>query len=561
MNPCKAFRLSAIALIVVSVGLTFSTNTAVAASPGTPYFGFTPFPYDLTSESLDTTYNIVLPNSTMLGLHLDDGIPWDEALTNAPYPAKVQNEWQGWSMHIVPPKAIYLGLAPLEKDRVSLTHATGDNADEWANLPFNDQRVKTAYLNYAKRAVTLFKPNYLNLGIEAGELALRKPERWPSFVELYDFVRTALKAEYPNLNIGISFGLQSLMKPDVAKLVKPLVDNSDYLCLSFYPNMSAFNEKFGAPALPSGNNAWLEPMKWVRAYTDKPIAFCETGYSTAPVSVKAYGLQFSGDAVSQAAYLRDLIDTAQKENYAFVIWYLAIDYDKLYARLSDPTGVNQIWRNIGLLDGELKPKPAWALWQAAVLENKNPAVKGPSVAANSNPLPTLVAQPVATTVVPKTNGIILLNLQFSTSQDILTCGGGNQIVLENSDQNSASKNKLMRWGIDYQPGLWNWCVKNVDAGQLTGASQMIVRIRSDHEAPLFLKLEENDKESFYTIVTANNQWRDIDIKLADFKLDDSTRKNGMLDPGAVGNLILADPGSVNGLTGSRTIWIESIQFK
>jgi hypothetical protein len=49
--------------------------------------------------------------------------------------------------------------------------------------------------------------------------------------------------------------------------------------LSFYPHASAFDEKFGAPAC-RGEKPWREPLAWVRASTDKPIAICETGYDT-----------------------------------------------------------------------------------------------------------------------------------------------------------------------------------------------------------------------------------------------------------------------------------------
>jgi hypothetical protein len=31
---------------------------------------------------------------------------------------------------------------------------------------------------------------------------------------------------------------------------------------------------------------------------------------------------------------------------------------------------NLLWRNIGLLDGELRPKPAWEIWKAGVAKAK-----------------------------------------------------------------------------------------------------------------------------------------------------------------------------------------------
>ena len=59
-------------------------------------------------------------------------------------------------------------------------------------------------------------------------------------------------------------------------------------------------------------------------------------------------------------------EIAHGDRYAFVVWFLAIDYDKLYAKMPPGSEVMQLWRNIGLLDGELQPKPAWPIWQAEV---------------------------------------------------------------------------------------------------------------------------------------------------------------------------------------------------
>jgi len=56
-----------------------------------------------------------------------------------------------------------------------------------------------------------------------------------------------------------------------------------------------------------------------------------------------------------------------------VVWYLAIDYDRLYAKMPAGSAVNLLWRNIGLLDGELHPKPAWAVWKAGVARSRAPA--------------------------------------------------------------------------------------------------------------------------------------------------------------------------------------------
>jgi hypothetical protein len=335
-----------------------------------PLFGFTPFPYDSTLEALTKTHDTIAPHSTLWALHYDNGIPWKEALADAPFPARIQQEWNANVRAIPPGHVVYVALAPLDKDRKSLAPASGEQ--EHAPMPeafkdaaLDDPNVEKAYLNYARRAVKQFHPRFLNLGIEAGQLMSRDRLRWPHFERLYAYVRAALKKEFPDVQVGISFGLGDLRSASEAKAARPLIANSDYVGLSFYPYASDFDEKFGAPPY-RGATPWREPLAWIRAYTKKPIALCETGYTTQDIDIPAFHLKMTGSSQAQAEYTRELFEIARRDRYAFVVWFLAIDYDKLYARMPAGSEVMTLWRNIGFLDGNLQPKPAWEIWKAGV---------------------------------------------------------------------------------------------------------------------------------------------------------------------------------------------------
>jgi hypothetical protein len=139
-------------------------------------FGFTPFPYDQTLEALAKTHQIVTANSTIYALHYDDGIPWKEALADAPFPKRVQRSWDDQARSIPKGHKVYLGLAPLDKDRRSLAPARGEQDGaatpmELRSARLDDSKVKQAYLSYARRAVKQFRPDFLNLGIEADRLS------------------------------------------------------------------------------------------------------------------------------------------------------------------------------------------------------------------------------------------------------------------------------------------------------------------------------------------------------------------------------------------------------
>jgi hypothetical protein len=338
------------------------------------YFGITPFPYDFTSEAVDKVHETIVPNSTLYALHLDDGIPWKEVLADAPLPARIQRDWEDQARSIPAGHVVYVGIAPLAEDRQSLAPATGEQERvpmprELEGAALDDPKVEKAYLNYVRRIVKQFHPRYLNVGIEAGEIMARNFAKWGQFERLFVSIRAPIKREFPEVQIGISFGLGDLRSPREAAAARDLIAASDYVGLSFYPYASSFDEKFGA--LPyRGPTPWREPLAWIASYAKKPIAICETGFTSQDIDIPKYGLTMSGSPKQQALYVDDLFKTARRDHYLFVVWYLAIDYDKLYAKMPAGSDAMKLWKNIGFFDCNLHPKPAWAAWQAGVEESR-----------------------------------------------------------------------------------------------------------------------------------------------------------------------------------------------
>ena len=224
------------------------------ASWAEPKFGFTPFPYDYTPESESRTNTLVVQNSNIYALHFDQCVPWKQMLANRPMPPDWARNWRRMAAQIPSDHTMYLALTPTGTDRETLAPGCADKEGETTsvpgeirNAPFDDPRVMHAFTNYARAAIRRFKPDYINLGIEIDGLA-RSGRKWRQFSELFDHARTALKREFPNLRVGVSFTLQSLLAPRIHRRVKGLVEKSDYLGLSFYPYGSPFGEKFGYPS-------------------------------------------------------------------------------------------------------------------------------------------------------------------------------------------------------------------------------------------------------------------------------------------------------------------------
>lgn len=522
----------------------------VAPAPGPPYFGLHPFPYDFTTEALDKVHELAENNGSLAVVQRDNGIPWAEALKNARFPSAVENEWNDLARRLPDGRATYLALAPLAEDRVSLSpHSNGSSTPgALRRARLNDDSVKTAYLNYARRAVQRFRPQFLNLGLEAGEMAARKPERWPEFVDLYMHVRSMLKREYPDLQIGISFGLPALMEPAVAERSKALVEASDYLCLSFYPYMSEFYEKFGAKRLPDPPAQWREPLAWASRYTRKPVAICETAYSARDVNIPAFDLHMKGSPDRQAEYVTELGDIARRNRYLFVVWAIAVDYDALYKKLPKGDGRYLMWQNVGFFDAQLRPRPAWDAWSRIV---RNGGGTRPTSGTPEVP------RPASTTNAAPSRGSVV---GFRGFEDLFAGPATDTIDLDESGPSNGRKS--MRWSFTYARNQWQWIAKDLRRGDVAGRKAVRFSLRSDREGPVFVQLEERSGETFFTMVNPTKGWQQVDRLFTDFTPDPKKRKDGRLDPDQIVKILLADSaGALSNARGSRTIWVADWVFE
>lgn len=338
---------------------------------GSVLYGFTPFPYDLSQEAVDKVHEIILPNSNLYAIHYDRCIPWQEALDGVEFPEWIVRDWDDTKKRIPDTHAVYLAIAPTATDRINLAPNCGPGGEDdvkpfpprFEGARFNDDAVKQAFLNYTLRTVRHYEPSYLNIGIEITGMSLETPERWRDFEELYDYVAPAIKAEFPDIRISVSFVLQTLLLDRVAKQVKPLLERSDYLGLSFYPYGSEFGEARGEPPLPGEIPAqWKEPLDFARNYTDKPIAITETGYTTKDIFLSELGINFPGDEEKQKAYVRDLVEISKENDFIFVVWFVPVDYERLLDHIPGFPEFFLIWKNAGLFDADVNPKPAWEEW-------------------------------------------------------------------------------------------------------------------------------------------------------------------------------------------------------
>lgn len=328
--------------------------------------GFTPWPYAATPDAVNFVYAEIAARGDFIAHHLDAGIPWQEALDGLPYPAAVESEIQTRLDRTPAGMRTYLALSPLNGARDGLAAYWGDAPNQplpppWDARALDDPAVITAYTNFAADLVRRFTPDYFNLGIEVSELALNDSAAFNDLVAFTAAVAAALRAEFPGVQLMASVALKSPDSPAAATLrgaLPDLLQHVDVVGISVYPFVFFDHANRGDPAtLPPD---WLSQVSALAG--GKPVAVAETGWPAERLTIPAFGVDVPSDAARQEAYLDRLFTAAAALDARFIVWFFLVDYDALWNDPLQQDPVARIWRDTGLYDENLNPRPALDTW-------------------------------------------------------------------------------------------------------------------------------------------------------------------------------------------------------
>jgi hypothetical protein len=327
--------------------------------------GFTSWPYAATPEAVRETYAFISTNADLVVEHMDDGVPWTESLRDAPFPKAFLEKIEGRRKNRPPGMKLLLSLTPLNLGHNGLAECAGNGQRpplpvELKRKPFDDQKVIRAYVNYCRRMVEFFQPDFLVTGIESNELLNNQPQQWDAYLELGRQVRHELQQRFPRLPLSESITLHKLrdqQNPRLAEYrtkIHALVQSHDFFAVSFYPFfLGLHTEKEFAEALDD-----------LPAFSDKPIAIAETGHPAEPIKIRTWKLDFPADAQEQAAFVQVLLSQAQVHHYLFVTYWTARDFDELWKTFPESVkDLGTLWRDTGLIDEAGRPRPAYEMWK------------------------------------------------------------------------------------------------------------------------------------------------------------------------------------------------------
>ncbi|MEX0288554.1 MAG: hypothetical protein AB3N14_05545 [Flavobacteriaceae bacterium] len=354
-------------LLVISCSKDETPSPETEQDSRSFYMGFTGFPYDNTSMAQLDTYEQVTANSDIFLNHLDHGVPWDEAFNDLPFPTEVQSTLDATKTGLKPNTKILLTATPTDQQRENLARYWNNNGSHqplpafWETKALDDPDVITAYLKYCRRIINEVQPDYFAYGIEVTAAFRKEDAKYAQFLVLMETVYTALKLDYPDLPIFLTFQDRSFNNThaELLEVTSELLEFSDYMAISTYPFLNYQNlEQDANPALFS--DSWLADFQ--NLDLSKPVAISETGFCAEDLVIENLGVNVKGSANWQKDYLTKLFVHANEMDAEFVAWFVYRDYDLLYDKTANPTDIFKVWKDNGLLDGEGNKRPAHTIW-------------------------------------------------------------------------------------------------------------------------------------------------------------------------------------------------------
>jgi hypothetical protein len=334
------------------------------------YMGFTPWPYDFDEKAIEYTNRTVKQHGDLILFHLDNGVPWPEALSGAPFPEQMQSEIDDMKSQAGGFKKVYVSASPLSHNRIDLALYWSSDTHRplpgrWDDKAIDDPEVILAYKQYCKRLIEFFNPDYFAYGIEINGGLNRRHKNWPRLLNLVSNVYDYLKKEFPRKTIFLTLQTVAFETSwdEQWEMSKDLVRYSDIVGMSTYPLWVP--GKFD----PSDANVDYIPATWFSQMRtlapDKPWAITETGYIAENLDLRAARKKMRGSELWQARYVDLLLRQAHALAAEFVVWFVVRDYDRgmtTLERVAGAAAVAPMWKDMGLIDGEGRERAALRVW-------------------------------------------------------------------------------------------------------------------------------------------------------------------------------------------------------
>jgi hypothetical protein len=330
--------------------------------------GHTDWNYGPSDSTYRDAFARVLGNSDIICMQFNDGIPWPEAYAGEPYPKALQDIINNRKELLPEGHKVYLEIASLNMGRNDFAGYRGESGHmpmpaPWDTYAIDAEEMITAYANFCIDMIDEFDPAYVCYGLESTDLIHSQPDQWKAYARFHKGVYDRIKTEHPDVPLSISMPLKHPAGEQAKALQEGIVDllpAIDYLAGSIYAFVFFGHENAGDPAnLPEG---WFQQL--IEAAHGKPIAIGETNWIAEDLVVDTWDINVESNPEWQQEYLELLLDKCQEHEALHLIWWSIADFDRAWQAMPDEVkDLGKIWRDTGLLDGDLEPRPAMDTWK------------------------------------------------------------------------------------------------------------------------------------------------------------------------------------------------------
>ncbi len=243
---------------------------------------------------------------------------------------------------------LFLAIDPTDPDDRGRLAAV---PDELRGRDFSDNRVRAAFIAYAKYLALNYKPDYLALGVEVDMYFRRRDSAaFQTFLSLYFEAYDAVKQVSPDTLVFPTFQYEDLtgrlpvadaQSQPLWPLVNRFEPKIDLIAVSTFPGF----------VFPKAADIAPDYYRQLSGQFSKPLAFVSSGWSSQ--SEASAAADSDGE---QAAFMERLLADARWLAAKLVIWYLGRD------STVKPAGGFTPLASAGLIRPDGAAKPAWGIW-------------------------------------------------------------------------------------------------------------------------------------------------------------------------------------------------------
>ncbi|MEN8908374.1 MAG: hypothetical protein ABF289_20655 [Clostridiales bacterium] len=327
--------------------------------------GLSMFPYDYTQKSIKDTKDFVDNNADAVTIPIENGIPWEEASENKPFPEAINEHIDSVVKNIPKNKEIILNLSPFNEEKK-------DVADDWnmlghekrtgkySNVEFKDEVVIKAYTNYIIKLTEISDANVIVYAPDVNVFLENSNKLWPDFETFCSKVYKNVKEKFPDKKFIFSIQLDKYYQNESKEKEKlrNIIKYTDYIAVETFPY--AFSKYDNPETLPD------DYFKKARELDSrKPFAITETAYIAKNLKFDKYNAK--GNSNYQSHYMKFVLENTKKENARFICWSVNRDYDELWEIMEENNDkqdeIFEIWKNTGMLDKDGKKRKSYDIWK------------------------------------------------------------------------------------------------------------------------------------------------------------------------------------------------------